>query len=80
MYFGKRVLSEEDFIKFDSKYKEGQRLGLTQKQLEEKLIKKIERKINMIGAIGVEESVTFKAKETLSVMKDKGIKPWLITH
>jgi magnesium-transporting ATPase (P-type) len=48
--------------------------------LEEKLIKKIERKINMIGAIGVEESVTFKAKETLSVMKDKGIKPWLITH
>lgn len=80
VYFGKKVISEEDFLRFDSKYKEGVRLGMEKKQLEDKLIKKIERKVELVGAIGVEETISHRAKETLTVIKNKGIRPWMVSH
>lgn len=74
-----KVLSEDEFLKWDSEMKAAGKDYRNRDELEEKCIEKLEAKVDFLGITGVEDLLQDKIKEVIQTLKDAGIKVWMIT-
>ena len=74
-----KVLSEDEFLKWDTEMKAAGKDYRNRDELEEKCIEKLEAKVDFLGITGVEDLLQDKIKEVIQTLKDAGIKVWMIT-
>eukprot|EP01102_Stenamoeba_stenopodia_P016185 TRINITY_DN5629_c0_g1_i1.p1 TRINITY_DN5629_c0_g1~~TRINITY_DN5629_c0_g1_i1.p1 ORF type:complete len:1050 (-),score=233.24 TRINITY_DN5629_c0_g1_i1:3344-6466(-) len=79
LVFGKKDLSEADYERFKSKYAEA-RTAITDRDGKvQSVVESLENGLELIGLTGVEDKLQEDVRPTLEMLRNAGIKVWMLT-
>eukprot|EP01130_Rhizamoeba_saxonica_P001854 TRINITY_DN11681_c0_g1_i1.p1 TRINITY_DN11681_c0_g1~~TRINITY_DN11681_c0_g1_i1.p1 ORF type:complete len:1068 (-),score=186.53 TRINITY_DN11681_c0_g1_i1:43-3246(-) len=79
LVFGMKVLSEEEYGDFHDRYLEAKATVIDRDQNVQDVVESIEHNLQLIGLSGVEDKLQENVKPTLEMLRNAGIKIWMLT-